>query len=241
MSIRVTVFNEYLHETFDEKVRGIYPDGIHGTIAAFLKEADFSVTTATQNMEEHGLTEEVLASTDVLIWWAHLIHDKVSDEVVERVYERVMEGMGLIVLHSGHASKIFRKLMGTHTERLRWRESDDKEILYVVNPSHDIVNGLADHIVIPHEETYGEYFDIPEPEEQIFISWYEGGEVFRSGCTWRRGKGKIFYFKPGHESYPIYHMKEIQKIICNAVLWAAPKHNMTLTEGHTPIPMAEKK
>lgn len=228
MSIHVTVWNEFRHEQLSEAIRKVYPDGIHGAIASFLTEAGMDVTCATLDMPEHGLTEEVLNRTDVLFWWGHMVHAEVSDEIVDRVFRRVMDGMGLIVLHSGHASKIFSKLMGTETGKLRWRESNDREILYCVDPSHDICQGLPDQIIIPHEETYGEYFHIPQPDEQIFISWYSGGEVFRSGCTWRRGKGKIFYFKPGHEAYPIYYIPEVQKILTNAVYWACPKYDMPI-------------
>lgn len=240
MGIHVTVWNEYLHEVQFEEIGRIYPEGIHGCIAAFLKEAGMDVRTATLRMPEHGLTADVLESTDVLIWWGHMAHDEVSDEIVERVYERVLGGMGLIVLHSGHASKIFRKLCGTNSWSLKWREDGEKEILWAVDPGHPILDGLDEKIVIPHEEMYGEHFDIPQPDEQVFISWFEGGEVFRSGCTWRRGKGKVFYFRPGHEAFPIYHMPEIQKVIVNAVKWAVPTRSPVLSSGNLP-PVVEIK
>ena len=220
--IKVTVWNEYLHELQFKEVADIYPGGIHNCIGDFLREAGMDVKTATLSMAEHGLTEEVLESTEVLIWWGHMAHDRVEDNIVDRVYRRVQEGMGLIVLHSGHASKIFSKLMGTDSGLLKWREDGNKEILWVVDPGHPICCGLEEKIIIPHEEMYGEHFNIPQPDEQVFISWFEGGEVFRSGCCWHRGKGKIFYFRPGHEVFPVYHMPEIQKIITNAVKWACP-------------------
>ena len=165
----------------------------------------------------------MLDNTDVLIWWGHMAHHEVADEIVDRVYKRVLEGMGLIVLHSGHASKenFPKAVRYGHMEAEmagRW----EKEILWVVDPSHPIADGLDEKIIIPHEEMYGERFDIPQPDEQVFISWFEGGEVFRSGCCWHRGKGKIFYFRPGHEVFPIYHQPEIQHVIINAVKWAAP-------------------
>jgi trehalose utilization protein len=221
--IKVMVWNEYRHEKENDHIRSIYPEGIHGTIAAFLKKEEvIEVGTATLDEPEHGLTDEVLEATDVLIWWGHMAHHEVRDEIVQKVYNRVQEGMGLIVLHSGHASKIFRKICGTNSDRLKWREAGEKERLWVIEPSHPIVQGLGEYIEIPHEEMYGERFEIPAPETLVFVSWFEGGEVFRSGCTFVRGAGKIFYFRPGHESFPVYHQAEIQRIISNAVKWAAP-------------------
>ncbi|MDP4132546.1 MAG: ThuA domain-containing protein [Bacillota bacterium] len=240
LPIKVTVWNEFRHENKEERIRKVYPDGIHAVIAGFLKEAGMDVTCATLDMPEHGLTKEVLDNTDVLIWWGHMAHHEVQDEIVERVYNRVLDGMGLIVLHSGHASKIFSKLMGTRTDRLRWRESGDTELIYCVNPGHEICDGLDEVIKIPEEEMYGEYFDIPQPDEQVFLSWFSGGELFRSGCCWRKEKGKVFYFRPGHEAYPIYYMPQIQKVIINAVKWAAPKANMKLTTGFTGEPMYKR-
>lgn len=238
----MTVWNENFHEKTSEEVTKIYPEGIHGAIASFLnQECDIEAGTATLEMPEHGLTEEVLSRTDVLLWWGHCCHDKVDDAIVERVYQRVLQGMGLIVLHSGHASKIFRKICGTNSQDLKWRESGDKEILWVIKPDHPIVRGLGEKIVLEHEETYGEHFNIPDPDELVFISWFSGGEVFRSGCCYHRGKGKIFYFKPGHETFPIYHNPEIQKVITNAVHWAAPDKEMPeITYGHVPTPPAQE-
>ncbi|WP_130838327.1 ThuA domain-containing protein [Lachnoclostridium sp. Marseille-P6806] len=235
MAVRVTVWNEYLHEVRLPSVAAVYPKGIHGCIADFLSAAGMDVRTATLREEEHGLTEEVLANTDVLLWWGHIAHDEVADGIVDRVYQRVIGGMGLIVLHSGHASKIFQKLMGTASERLSWREDGEKEIVWAVKPNHPICRGLGKKIMIPHTEMYGEHFNIPDPNELVFISWYEGGEVFRSGCCFHRGNGKIFYFSPGHETFPIYHQKEIQRVLINAVNWAAPAEDMPeITYGNTP-------
>jgi len=218
--IRVTIFNEYIHERENEFVRKIYPQGIHGAIASYMKnEPGFIVRTATLDEPEHGLTEEVLNSTDVLMWWGHAAHDKVKDEIVDRIQKRVLDGMGLVVMHSGHYSKIFKRLMGTSCG-LCWREAAERERLWVVNPYHPITQGIGPYIEIPNDEMYGERFDIPEPEELLFISWFEGGEVFRSGATWHRGKGKIFYFSPGHETYPIFHNMEVLKVLANGVRWA---------------------
>lgn len=218
--MNVVVWNENRHEKQNSVVADIYPSGIHGAIAGFLHESGHDVKTATLDEPEHGLTDQVLAEADVLLWWGHMAHGEVDQEIVEKVHERVLDGMGLIVLHSGHFSKIFKKLMGTGCD-LKWRESGERERLWVVDPSHPIVEGLDSYFELEQEEMYGEHFDIPTPEELIFISWFEGGEVFRSGATYRRGKGKIFYFRPGHETYPTFHNKQVQKVITNAVSWAA--------------------
>lgn len=218
--IKVTVWNENRHEQVNEIVRSIYPEGIHMAIANGLRQ-DYEVATATLDDPEHGLTDDVLQHTDVLVWWGHKAHSEVKDEIVQKVHNRVLEGMGLIVLHSGHFSKIFKKLMGTTCD-LKWREANEKERLWVVKPGHPIVEGIGEYIELQHEEMYGEFFDIPEPDELIFVSWFEGGEVFRSGCTFHRGNGKIFYFRPGHETYPTYHNPQVLKIISNGVRWAAP-------------------
>ncbi|WP_408006999.1 ThuA domain-containing protein [Pseudalkalibacillus sp. A8] len=239
--VKVTVWNENRHEQKNPKVREIYPEGIHSAIGEFLEKADFEVQTATLEEPEHGLSDERLNETDVLIWWGHIAHAEVSDEVVEKVHQRVLDGMGLIILHSGHFSKIFKKLMGTSCD-LKWREADDKERLWVVEPSHPIVEGVGEYIDLEKEEMYGEHFDIPAPDELIFVSWFEGGEVFRSGCTYRRGKGKIFYFRPGHETYPTYFNKEIQRVIINAVHWSKPTERPTPVYGNAkPLEKITKK
>ena len=221
--IIITVWNEFIHEQDNETVRKIYPGGIHNTIANFLStDSVYQVRTATLDQPEHGLTEEDVNQTDVLIWWGHKAHDQVSDEVVKRVHKKVLEGMGLIVLHSAHHSKIFKALMGTNCS-LRWREAGEKERLWNIEPGHPIANGIGEYIELPNAEMYGERFDIPNPDKVIFISWFEGGEVFRSGCCWERGHGRIFYFRPGHETYPIYYNNQIQKVIANAVRWVRPR------------------
>ena len=219
--IQVVVWNEYVHERENANVARIYPEGMHRTIAEGLqREGDFSVRTATLDQEDHGLSDALLNTTDVLFWWGHKAHDRVSDAVVDRVKKRVLEGMGLVVLHSGHYSKIFRSLMGT-TCSLKWREAAEKERLWVVERSHPIAQGLGEYVEIPNEEMYGERFEIPAPDELVFLSWFQGGEVFRSGCCWNRGAGKVFYFRPGHETYPTYHNATVVKILANAARWAA--------------------
>ena len=221
--LRITVWNEYRHELdTSHPAHTVYPEGIHGAIAQGLREhSDFEVGTATLDEPEHGLTDAVLASTDVLFWWGHMAHGAVRDEIVDKVQARVLDGMGLIVLHSGHFSKIFKRLMGTGCN-LKWREADDNERIWVVEPGHPIAEGLGETIEIAEEEMYGERFDIPAPETLVFLSWFKGGEVFRSGCCYTRGRGKIFYFRPGHESYPTYFNPEIRRVIANAARWAAP-------------------
>ena len=220
--IRVTVWGENRHEKIQERVAKIYPEGMHVTIAAGIAENlgdRATIRTATLDDPSHGLTEEVLADTDVLNWWGHAEHAEVADEVVERVHRHVLSGMGLVVLHSGHWSKIFTKLMGT-TCTLRWRNEHDRELIWTVNPTHPIARGVPHPLIIEEDEMYGEYFDIPAPDELIFISSFSGGEVFRSGCTFRRGHGKIFYFKPGDQDYPVYHHKDVRRVIANGVEWA---------------------
>jgi len=232
---RVTVWNEFRHEMNpDEEPAKIYPHGMHAVLAEFLgRNADMSVRTATLDEPEHGLTEDVLAQTDVLTWWGHLAHAEVSDEIVDRVQKRVLEGMGLVVLHSGHYSKIFKRMMGTTCD-LRWREINEKERLFVIDPAHPITEGVPPWFELVHEEMYGERFDIPQPDELVFIGWFQGGDVFRSGCCWHRGRGKIFYFQPGHETYPIYYDPTIQRVITNGVRWAAPRDTTVVSFGNAP-------
>ena len=229
--INVTVWDE------TEGPLGPYPNGIYQAIADFLTASgEFAeVRIALQPHPEHGLTEELLSDTDVLIWWGHCHHASVDDAIVERVRKRVMAGMGLLVLHSGHASKIFSRLMGTDTGKLRWREADELERVWKIEHNHPITIGVPEYFDIPQSEMYGEHFCIPAPDELLFISWHEGGEVFRSGCTFRRGMGKIFYFSPGHETFPIYFMPEVQRIIINGVKWAAPLPFEPVVSGNTKV------
>lgn len=221
--IRVTVWNEFRHEKKNEKVKAVYPDGMHMTIARGLTAAgDIEVKTATLDEPNHGLTEQLLDATDVLTWWGHVAHKEVKDEVVDLVQKKVLEGMGIICLHSAHFSKIFKRLMGTNCS-LKWREAAEKERLWNIEPGHPITEGIGEFFELPNTEMYGERFDIPTPDKVVFISWFEGGEVFRSGCCWERGHGRIFYFRPGHETYPIYHNPQVIKVLVNAVRWARPR------------------
>ncbi len=233
---RVTVWSEFRQEQSDPPVREVYPDGIHEAIASGLREGGFEVRTATLDEPEHGLTDAVLAATDVLTWWGHVAHDEVSDAVVARVHQRVLEGMGLIVLHSGHFSKIFKRLMGTSCD-LKWREAGEHERLWVIDPSHPIAEGLGEGFLIEEEEMYGEFFDIPEPDRLVLISWFQGGEVFRSGCCYERGRGRIFYFRPGHETHPSYFHPQVRRVISNAVQWAAQPGGEPVSFGNRTQPL----
>jgi trehalose utilization protein len=231
--VRITVWGENVHERNEPAVRELYPDGMHETIAGGLRAAlgdAVSVRTATLDQPEHGLTPEVLDSTDVLTWWGHIAHSDVADEVVARVHAAVLGGMGLLALHSAHYSKILKALLGTSCS-LRWRNDGERELVWTVAPSHPIAAGVPHPIVIEHQECYGEHFDIPAPDELVFVSSFAGGEVFRGGCCWTRGAGRIFYFSPGDQEYPVYHHPDIQRVLANAALWAAPR-----TRG--PVPEA---
>jgi trehalose utilization protein len=219
--LRVLVWGENRHEQRDASVAALYPHGMHTTIKEGIEENLDAATVGTTTLDEpeHGLTDEVLAATDVLVWWGHAAHEEVSDEVVARVQQQVLAGMGLVVLHSGHWSKIFKKLMGT-TCNLRWRADRDRELVWTVDPTHPIAQGVPHPFIIPEQEMYGEFFDIPAPDELIFLSTFSGGEVFRSGCTFRRGYGKIFFFSPGDQDYPVYFHKDVRRVISNGVAWA---------------------
>ena len=231
---RVTVWGEHRQERTDAPVRAVYPDGIHLVIAEGLSGAGFEVRTATLDQPDHGLTDEVLAATDVLTWWGHVAHGEVDDAIVDRVQRRVLDGMGLIVLHSGHHSKIFKRLMGTTCD-LSWREAGERERVWVVDPAHPIAEGLGDGFTIDAEEMYGEHFDVPAPDRLVFISWFEGGEVFRSGCCYERGRGRVFYFRPGHETHPTYRNPGVRRVIANAVRWAAGPAGDPPERRHRPL------
>ncbi len=225
MGVRALIWNEGWHEEnrMPADISDYYPNGIHGAVAAGIRNLlpDAQVRTATLADPEHGLTEEVLDRTDVLLWWGHKAHAQVDDLIVERVHGRVLAGMGLIVLHSGHFSKAFQRLLGT-TCSLRWRNGAERELVWTVAPGHPIAAGIPSPIIIPEQEMYGEFFDVPPPDELVFISSFSGGEVFRSGLTYHRGRGRIFYFSPGDQNYPVYNQPEIQQVIANAVGWAKP-------------------
>lgn len=234
--MRVLVWNENIHEREQPEVAAVYPKGIHGCIADFLSSKDIYVTTATLDMPNQGLSEELLAETDVLVWWGHRAHDAVTEENIEALCRHIHGGMGLVALHSAHHSKLFRRLMGTSCN-LKWRHGD-RERIWCAMPSHPIAKGIPEHFELEREEMYGEPFDIPTPDETVFLGWFAGGEVFRSGVTYRRGAGKIFYFQPGHEEYPVFFNKNIQQIIRNAVEWTCPvphEHKAVICEHAAPL------
>lgn len=241
MTVRAVVWGENIHERENKVVAGVYPDGMHNAIAAGLNaDPGITATTATLQETEHGLPEHRLAQTDVLLWWGHAAHGAVDDAVVERVVEHVWSGMGLICLHSSHFAKVFKRLMGTPCN-LTWREAGERERLWVTSRNHPITRGLPDHFELENEEMYGEPFGVPDPLETVFVSWFQGGEAFRSGLTWRRGAGNVFYFRPGHETYPTYYDPNIQLILRNAVHWAhnpAPRLTGVTDAPNVPVEVA---
>ncbi len=233
--IRVLVWNEHTDDQKQGKIKEVYPKGMHQTVADFLNATgEITAKTAELSEPEHGLTQEALDNTDVLMWWGHCAHDKVDDAIAGRVVEAVQKGMSVIFMHSAHMAKPFRWLMGTPCT-LKWREADEKARLCITAPHHPIVAGFKDYIDIPADEMYGECFAIPTPDEQIFITWFEGGDVFRGGCVWNRGFGRVFYFNPGHETYPIYHQKEVQQLLTNAVKWLKPVCRAEIECPNVPI------
>ncbi len=219
--IKVTVWNEYGSFQFNDKeCVEAYPNGLHNHICEYLNlEEDFEAKVSLQDDAEFGLSEEVLNNTDVLVYWAHRRHHEVPDEIAERIKDHVNRGMGVVFLHSAHKSKAFMQLLGT-SGSLKWRERGERERIWLANPYHPIASGIPEHFELEHEEMYGEPFDIPEPESTVFIGWFKGGNVFRSGVTYRRGAGNIFYFQPGHETYLSLVDENVKKIVKNAIRWA---------------------
>ena len=237
---KIIIWNEYIHEIENSDVKKIYPNGIHNCIKDFLSnDTNLKIETVTLKDGESKLNKEILKECSVLIWWGHKAHEKVSNNIVDNVQKRVLEGMGLIVLHSGHHSKIFQRLMGTNCN-LTWREFGEKERIWVCNPGHPICEGLDPYFELEMEEMYGEPFQVPSPDETIFTSWFEGGETFRSGLLYKRGNGQIFYFRPGHEAYPTYYNKNIQRVIKNAVNFVKPKNDALWEDIHSPTPKSNR-
>ncbi|GHU76697.1 trehalose utilization protein ThuA [Clostridia bacterium] len=233
-TIRATVWNEYYGEKKYDEVKAVYPNGIHAQVAALLNEQpDITARTATLEEPEHGLTEEVLASTDVLFWWGHAKHHLVEDAVVDRVVKHIWSGMGFVALHSAHACKVMHRLLGTQTGKLRWHEEGLMTRVWKIDYTHPIAEGIGDYFELPHEETYGEHFDIPAPDELVFVSWFPSGEVFRSGCCWKRSGGKIFFFQPGHETFPTYYDENVKKVLVNAARWASRPSRISYVSDET--------
>ncbi len=229
--IKVVVWNEFRHEKRSERARANYPDGIHAKIKEFLDvEEDLEVTLAALDDEYQGLPDSLLENTDVLIWWGHMAHGEVSDELVAKIQDRVYKGkMGFIALHSAHHSKPFKAIVGTNGN-LTWGR-DQKEIIWNLAPSHPIAAGIPDHFILESEELYAEPFYIPQPDALIFGGWFEDGNIMRSGACFNRGAGKLFYFQPGHEYCRAFHNEYVQRIIRNAVYWVKPETSFPIAEG----------
>ncbi len=220
--IRVTIWNEFRHEKTKEEVKALYPNGLHAVIGDFLaKTGQMEITLAALDDKDQGLPDEVLDNTDVLLWWGHMFHKEVDDELVKKIEKRVFLGkMGFIALHSGHHSKPFKAIVGTNGN-LQWGR-EQKEVIWNLMPSHPIAAGIPEHFLLESEELYSEPFYIPQPDALVFGSWFEDGNIFRSGACFIRGAGKVFYFQPGHESCKSFFNPYVQRIITNAVYWAKP-------------------
>ena len=177
--IKVTIWNEFVEERIYEEVKRVYPDGIHKCLEEFLsKNEDMQVRCVTLSSKDQGLSDEILSDTDVLIWWGHQEHDAVTEENAERVQKYVLNGMGFIPLHAAHFCKPLKKLLGT-SMCLRWKHGESEKLI-CVNPSHPIAEGITEPVILEEEEMYGEYFDIPKPDDIIFLGWFSNQEVFRS-------------------------------------------------------------
>lgn len=226
----------------------IYPNSINGAVAEGLnKLGNGGIVAKTANLDdpEQGVTDAALAETDVLVWWGHMHHGKVTDETAARVVERVHHhGLGFVALHSAHYSKTFKGILNC-TGHLKggWRENDppEAEEITVCAPRHPIAKGIED-FTLEHEEMYGAPFDVPPALEVIFQSHFPlDGKTFPSGLVWTVGDGKdvnftsgpgkgvgegfgaarVFYFRPGHETIPTYFHPVVRQVIYNGVLWCA--------------------
>ncbi|MBI1353570.1 MAG: trehalose utilization protein ThuA [Acidobacteria bacterium] len=214
----------------------VYPAGINGEVASIFA-ADRGVEVSVANMldPEQGLSEAALAQTDVLVWFGHRSHADVLPEVVDRVVRRVTaDGMGFLPLHSAHYSLPFVRLMELEaaeqgvrlTGRVgSWgavRNKGEPERVQILLPAHPIAKGLT-AFTIEGTEEYANPFVAPPAEEKVLAGAWEGGEQDGSdGLAWTVGKGKVFYFRPGHETRPIFRQPEVRAVLRNAVLWLAP-------------------
>ena len=230
--LRVTVWSEGLDPIIEPKAVACYPNDINTAIGEFLAaNEDLEVALHSLNEAGNGLSQEILDNTDVLVWWSHLYNDQLSDEAAARVVNAVLDGMGLVLLHSSLHSKPARMLLGKCSNRGKYREVGERERVWLVNRSHPVAQGLPrEYIEVENTEMYGEPYGIPEPEDLVFISWFEGGEVLRSGVSWHRGAGRIIFFAPGHEEFPVYYSPEIQTVVTNAVRWVRRVQSPTITQ-----------
>lgn len=220
--MKIVVFCEKNPSMLTPEGLAAYPEGMGVYLKNILSEDGNDVTYIEVTDDgEQNYDEDVLKGCDVAVWWGHWYHDRVSDKLVDQLVENVQKGMGLICLHSAHRSKPFLRLLGT-TGCLKWREDAEKERVWCVDLTHPINKGVGEFVDVAHEEMYGEPFDIPTPDELVYLGWFQGGEVLRSGCVFKRGRGKLFYFNPGHETYPTYKNPSIVKILKNACEYLKP-------------------
>lgn len=229
--IKVVVWNEFRHEKRSEKVAAIYPNGLHAVIKEFLDEdSELEVSLAALDDADCGLPDERLEDTDVLVWWGHMAHGDVPDELVTKIRDRVYEGkLGFVALHSAHHSKPFKAIVGTNGN-LTWGRNQ-KEIIWNLMPSHQIAEGIPDHFTLESEELYSEPFYIPQPDALVFGAWFEDGNIMRAGACFNRGAGKVFYFQPGHETCRSFFNPHVQRVIKNAIHWARPTVSYEVDHG----------
>jgi len=214
----------------DPGSKGIYPQDINTAIADGLKPLEargWEIVKASLNDPDQGISQALLESTDVLIWWGHKKHGEVKDELVERIAARVNAGqMGFIGTHSAHFSKPLKKLLGTPCSWGEYVADGTSAEIIVKEPNHPICKGVT-NFKLPKIERYGEPFKCPTPEAVPLDGLYTRPDgktqPGRMGLCWTIGKGKVFYFTPGHETYNDYHRPEVRQIFINAVEWAAPK------------------
>jgi trehalose utilization protein len=204
--------------------KAVYPDDVDGALAAELqKRPGLAVSRGRLSDAESGLPDAVLDATDVLIWWGRLRHDDVPEARARAVVDRVKAGqIGFVALHASHASKPFRGLMGTPCEPGAWRDDGRPEHVAIKAPAHPIARGVTP-FTIPKTASYLEPFAVPEPETVVLVSSWEPGETFRSGLTWTIGRGRVVYFRPGHDAFPVLFHPAVRQVIANAAVWAGTK------------------
>lgn len=216
--IRVRVWSEHTAR------RAYYPDDINGAVAEGLRLDDgLSVTTAELVDEGDGVPETELARTDVLVWWGHQLHRYVADDAVDRVVRHVRErGMGFVALHSSHMSKPFTRLIGDDGGLGGVEVDAGAERITVEQRDHPVADGV-DKIELAKEESYNEPFNCGKPDAVVFRSVFDNGHEFRSGLAYTVDNGRVFYFRPGHETYPAFADPMVRRVIRNAVYWTAKR------------------